>query len=156
MKSCLCTQFGRAMCRATLLFAVLVLPLGNAIAANTTLQFETQALDLDTGTVSEAFGMPTMEADTSDIKIAYHADRPQHAVLIPATDTVSFAVLPGVSYANATLADTTNLSFTSSPIDSLADVSGTVIVRTDTGAVFKLGNAVESATAVTFDYAPLQ
>lgn len=89
-------------------FTLFVGPWIQVSAAVTTLQFEAQTLDLDTGTINELLLLPSVDNTTADIKIGYHADRVNHGVPVPTNSAVGFAVIIGVSYANVTLADTSN------------------------------------------------
>lgn len=122
-------------------------------AANTVLEFETQTLDLDTGTVSDTITFDISQ--DADVLVAYHATRPNHGALVSRNPAVGFALLTSMTYANATLADTVGLSYNST-LNSLPDSSATVIVLTDIGAVYKLGNFVEGTTSVNFDTQLLQ
>jgi hypothetical protein len=126
------------------------------LADSATLEFETQVLDLDTGTVTEQ--TPDLRSSTEgvDILIGYHADRTPHAVVITAGEGVTFAVMNGVSYDSVTAGDVAGLGFSAEIIDHSIEATDTVVVKTDEGAVFKLGNTVEDDTAATFSYELLQ
>ncbi len=75
---------------------------------------------------------------------------------MPAAEGVTMAFLDAVSFAGVSAADVAGLSFFAEPLDVPLDPNDTVVLRTDTGAVFKIGNAVESGVSVTFDYEQLQ
>ena len=121
---------------------------------NATLAFEAEALDLDTGTVIDTALVD--EADGTDIRIAYNALRLDAAVVVPgATEGVELAFVKGVPFGSVTTDSLAGLVFSPYGVDEPFSPFDTVVVRTDTGAVFKLGNASESDTEVTFDYAPL-
>ncbi len=120
------------------------------------LEFESQALDLDTGTVSDTTAVDMTEPTGADVKFGYHADRVPHCVVMPAAEGVTIAFLDAVSFAGVSAADVAGLSFFAEPLDVPLDPNDTVVLRTDTGAVFKIGNATESGLSVTFDYEQLQ
>ncbi len=141
-----------------LLFVVCAaLPWLQAMAATpATMEFESQALDLDTGTVSDTTGVDVTQPMGADVKFGYHADRVPHCVVMPAAEGVTMAFLDAVSFAGVSAADVAGLSFFAEPLDVPLDPNDTVVLRTDTGAVFKIGNATESGLSVTFDYEQLQ
>ncbi len=125
-------------------------------ATPATLEFESQALDLDTGTVSDATGVDVTQPTGADVKFGYHADRVPHCVVVPAAEGVTMAFLDAVSFAAVSAADVAGLSFFAEPLDVPLDPNDTVVLRTDTGAIFKIGNATEGGVSVTFDYEQLQ
>ena len=129
---------------------------GNALADSATLEFETHALDLDTGTITEQFIDLVDGTEGADVRIGYHADRIPHAVLMTAGEGVTLAVVSNAIYDSITAADVSGLSFSAEVIDQPLEASDTVVVKTDTGATFKLGNAVEDDAGVTFSYELLQ
>jgi hypothetical protein len=127
-----------------------------ALADSVTLDFETQALDLDTGTVTEQAPGILDGSTGADILIGYHADRIPHAVLVTADEDVTMAIMNNTNYNSVTAADVAGLSFSAEVIDQPLESSDVVVIKTDGGATFKLGNAVESDTGVNFSYAFLQ
>ena len=60
-----------------------------------------------------------------------------------------------VAFDGVTAESVADLTFSTEPVDAPFSATDTVVVRTATGAVFKLGNASESDTGVTFNYAAL-
>ncbi len=133
-----------------------VFPWLQAMAATSiTMEFESQALDLDTGTVSDTFGVDVPQPTGADVKFGYHADRVPHCVVVPAAEGITMAFLDAVSFSSVSAADVAGLSFFAEPLDVPLDSNDTVVLRTDTGAVFKIGNATESGFSVTFDYEQL-
>ena len=68
---------------------------------------------------------------------------------------VELAYLPSVAFDGVTAESVAYLTFTPNPLDEPFSPGDTVVVLTTAGAVFKLGNASESDTGVTFDYARL-
>lgn len=127
-----------------------------ALADSATLEFETQTLDLDTGTVTEQ--SPGLQDGTegADVRIGYHADRIPHAVVTTAGEGVTLAIMINASYDSVTEADVSGLSFSEEVIDQALEAYDTVVVKTDAGATFKLGNVFEDEAGVTFSYALLQ
>ena len=125
-------------------------------ADSATLAFETQTLDLDTGTTTEQSIDLLDGIEGEDVRIAYNADRIPHAVLTTIDEGVTLAFINGVAYDSVTSANVAGLSFSSEVVDQPLQESDTVVVKTDSGAIFKLGNAVESDAGVTFSYELLQ
>ena len=117
---------------------------------------ETQTLNLDDGVVSDGAGEPTAEPSGADVLFAYNADRTPHVVACPAEEGVEIAFIDNISFDGVSAADVEGLSFSTVPPDLPLENGDTVVIRTDTGAVYKLGNAVESTTAVTFNYEQIQ
>ncbi len=128
---------------------------GLAMAASETLEFETQGLDLDTGIIVEATPGQVVEANQADFFISYNADVVPHAVLIQATEHVDMAFLSDVAFPDVTVDSISGLTFTADTVDEPLGQNDTVILRTDTGSIFKLGNAVEGETSVTVSYEQL-
>ncbi len=126
-----------------------------AMAASETLEFETHGLDLDTGTVVESGPSQVIEPNGADFFVAYNADIIPHAVLVLASEQVGIAFLNNIALTDITLDSITGLTFTADSMDQPLEQNDTVIVRTDTGSIFKLGNAVESETSVTINYEQL-
>jgi len=141
--------------RSLFILAFLASPLAYAEGIQTaTVAFETEGLDLDTGavTASDILEPP----DGTDIRIAYNALRSPRAVVMPgAAEGVELAFVSDVAFDGVTAASLEGLDFSSEPVDAPFSAGDTVVVRTATGAVFKLGNASESGTRVTFNYASL-
>ena len=119
-----------------------------------TLNFETEGLNLDDGTVTTV-DIPG-EADGTDIRIAYNAFRSPAAVVVSgATEGVELAFVADVAFDGITAESVADLTFSAEPVDAPFSAADTVVVRTANGAVFKLGNASESDTGITFNYAAL-
>jgi hypothetical protein len=127
-----------------------------SLADSAILDFETQVLDLDTGTVTEQIPGLFDDTEGADVLIGYHADRIPHAVVMTAGEGVTLAIITGVSYNSVIAADVAGLSFSAEVIDQPLEATDTVVVKTDAGATFKLGNAVEDEVGVTFSYEQLQ
>ena len=125
-------------------------------ATPATMEFESQALDLDTGTVSDTTGVDVIEPTGADVKFGYHADRVPHCVVVPAAEGITMAFLDAVSFAAVTAADVAGLSFFAEPLDVPLNPNDTVVVRTDTGAIYKLGNAYEFDGTLTINYEGIQ
>jgi len=120
--------------------------------ASITLGFEGQALDLETGAVVESLG--PVGASDADIRLAYNALRPTKAVVIPEAG-VEMVLFEGMAFDGVTSDSLADLLFAPEPVDVAFGADVTVVVRTAGGAVYKLGNAVESTSGVTFNYARL-
>jgi hypothetical protein len=128
----------------------------SAIADLATLEYEADALDLDTGTIIAQDPGAIEDTEGADVRVSYNADRFTHAVVLLAGESSSMAFLSGTSYDSVTAADIPSLGFSSNVIDQPLEAYDTVVVQTDSGTVFKLGNAIEGETSVTFDYTQLQ
>ncbi len=120
--------------------------------ATVTLEFETQAVDLDTGLVSEVNWILS-ETLAADLRFAYHAGRTTHAVLVQNEFTgVEISFLDATPFELITDADIPVLTFSQEFPDQPFDADDTVVLKTDTGAYFKVGNALENDTSVQIDY----
>jgi hypothetical protein len=138
----------------------LALLLGGAPAwagpvVTTALAFESEGIDLDSGTVVETDWLAVDEAGT-DLWFGYHADRTPHAVaMINVPAGVEIAYLEQPAFDAVTWSDVPSLAFALEAIDQPFAASHTLVVRTDAGAIFKIGNALESESVVVFDYQEL-
>ena len=144
-------------------FLTSIILLGNALMVSApaiaveiaTLEVEFQALDLDAGTVLDSSLEGVIAPAGADIQLAYNADRVPHAVVFPVGEGVEMSFVAGVGFDGITSLDIPNLVFSSEPTDLPLSPEHCVVIRTDQGAVFKLGNAVETGLSVTFNYAAL-
>jgi hypothetical protein len=120
------------------------------------LDFESHYLDLETGNVDTVFGIDSPAAEM-DINLAYNSVRVVHTVVFQ-TSGRQIAHLPSRTFASVTVADTTGAPFTSNLVDTSFDANRVIMVKTNVGGVYKLGNPVETADytdGCTFDYAKL-
>lgn len=117
------------------------------------IEVESQVLDLDTGTVTnrEYLTIPP----GADVKLAYNADRTPHAVAFPATEGVEMAFVANVGFDGVSSADIPGIVFSSEPTDIPFSPDHCIVIRTDQGAIYKIGNAVETGSLVTFNYSAL-
>ena len=119
-----------------------------------TMDMASQAIDLDSGTVFAT--TPSDPAATgSDIKLAYNADRTPHAVVFPVGDGVELAFIAGVGFDGVTPSELASLTFSTEPPDLPFSANDCVVVRTDLGVYFKLGNAIENGLSITFNFEQL-
>lgn len=139
----------------------MALPCANLLAAlavaseAVTIEMPNEMLDLDTGTVSNSVGMDPTAPTGADVQMAYNADRVPHAVVIPVGDGVELAFIAGVGFDGISSSDIPSLTFSSEPPDLLFSADDCVVVRTDQGTFFKLGNATETGLSITFNYEAL-
>ena len=124
--------------------------------ALTTMEVESQALDLATGTLVEAGPDDSIPVLEGDVRLAYNADRTPHVVVMSAAEGVTLTFVNEVAFDAITVADIAQLTFTAAVVDLPLESHDTVVVRTADGMYYKLGNAIESGTSVTLNYAPLQ
>ena len=120
-----------------------------------TMEVESQVLDLDAGTVADALTEDLTAPTGADVQLAYNADRTPHAVVLPVGEGVELAFVASVSFDSISSSDVSNLVFSTEPTDLPFSANDCVVIRTDLGTVFKLGNATESGLSVTFNYEPL-
>ena len=138
---------------AALLFFLTVGPAPAATPA--TLEFETQELDLETGTILQLDDPAALPGESSDgdIHFAYNADRTPHCVVMQNQSAgAAVAFLNATAFEAVAYDDVAGLTFTSEIVDQPFGSDDTVVVRTAAGNYYKVGHASESATAVTFDY----
>ena len=132
------------------------LPVGPAPAATpATLEFETQQLDLETGTILQLDDPEAAlsESNDGDIHFAYNTDRTPHCVVMQSqSGGAAVAFLNATAFEAVSYDDVAGLTFTSEIIDQPFGSDDTVVVRTAAGNHYKVGHASESDTAVTFDY----
>jgi len=123
--------------------------------ASLTLRFNRARPDLDdNGTVTECpFGIcPTQEA--WDLYVYYSTSSDPHSVIRQnQTTSVEIAHLPGVSLAELSEEDVAGAAFTTELVSDSFDSGRVILIRTDLGGVFALGNPVEDtgAQTLTFD-----
>ncbi len=120
-----------------------------------TLEMESQGFDLDAGTVIDLLPEEVIAPPGADVKLAYNADRTPYAVAFPVAEGVEMSFVASVGFDGISSSDIPNLVFSSEPTDLPFSANDCVVIRTDQGAAFKLGNAVESGSSVTFNYAAL-
>ena len=117
-----------------------------------TMGFESQLLDLETGAVVDSSDL--VDPSDADLRLAYNALRPTKAVVIPEKGT-EIVLFDGLSFDGVSSELLADLLFSPEPVDVPFGADVTVVVRTAGGAVYKLGNASESTSGVTFNYAAL-
>ena len=116
-----------------------------------TLQYETDWLDLDTGTIESC---DIVCGSPYDLKIAYNALSAVHAVVLHNEFSGGMiAHLPGRAFSGVQLADTAGAGFTADIVADPFDAGRTILYVSDAGHVYKLGNLVElaSESSVRFD-----
>ena len=147
-----------AMLRSIFVISLFVLIGGlssQAMAASATLEFEAQGLDLDTGAVLDAGPGPVGEPNGADIIIGYNADVVPHSVAVPGGAGVEMLYLDNTPFGGVTAASVGGLTFTSNATGLPLELNDTVVIRTEAGTLFKVGNAVEGGTSVTISYEQL-
>lgn len=109
--------------------------------------------DLETGAVTVcSFGLCPTE-DAWDLWVEFNTSGSPRAVIRQNTTTgTQLAHLPGVSLGTITEADVTGATFTADPVDTTFDTDRVILVKTDTGAVYALGNPVENTTLLTLAF----
>ena len=143
----------RVIFRSLFFPCVLFAPVPAMATETVTMDMASQAIDLDSGAVTEATS--TVPASGADVKLAYNADRAPHAVVFPVGQQVEIAFVAGVGYDGLTPPDIATLTFSAEPVDLPFSANDCIVVRTDQGTFFKLGNAAESGLSITFNYEQL-
>lgn len=118
------------------------------------MRYETETLDLDAGAKVSCSGAGCPAAQ--DFRVAYNSVTTIHSrVFHQSARTI--AHLAGRTFSSVHLTDTAGVAFSTSVIDQPFDNTRTVLLRTDAGNIYKLGNPVEFGTAdsVRFNVARL-
>ncbi|MDX1405512.1 MAG: hypothetical protein R3192_13280 [Woeseiaceae bacterium] len=119
------------------------------------MNIESDGIDLDTGSVSQTMQVDPAATAGVDVHIAYNADRTPHAVVVPAHSDVELAFVAGTGFDGVSSSDIPLLTFSKEAPDLPFSANDCVVVRTDQGAYFKLGNATETGLSITFNYTAL-
>lgn len=125
-------------------------------ARNVNLAYEIDYLDLDTDSVETP--PPFLPSAGMDLVIAYNSNTPVHGRVFQERTGREIAHLIGRRFEFVIATDADTATFTASLIDQPFGTDRTILVKTEVGAVYKLGNPVETANprGVTFDYAKLK
>lgn len=127
-----------------------------ATAAETvTLEAESDVLDLDAGTIVDSSTIAPTALAGADVRFAYNADRTPHSVVFPVAAAVELAFVAGVAFDGVSSTDIASLTFSAEATDLPFSANDCVVVHTDEGAYFKLGNVTESGISITFNYEQL-
>jgi hypothetical protein len=121
-----------------------------------TVRFNRERPDLDTEAITVCtFGIcPTLEE--WDLFVQNNVDTEPHSVIWQNQNTgAEIAHLPGVTLAGLTESDFEAATFTTEPVGDPFDSGRVILIRTDLGSVYALGNPSEDLTAstLTFDAA---
>lgn len=124
--------------------ALLVPVTAGAASWFATLQTETDVLDLETQTVAEN-DLLSLDSDTADMHLAYNADRSNPFVVFQNQMTgILIAFADGAAFGSVDLAMAQGLTFTEGVIDTPLDSDDTVVLKTQGGKLFKIGNPVDN------------
>jgi hypothetical protein len=120
-----------------------------------TLVYEREGLDLDTGMIVpvEPDGVVSDPSSPQpDFVVTYNAERPTCAVISQnQQNNVEIAFLDNVAFNLVDPSDLAGLNFSTGLIDEPFETRDSIVLRTDTGVHYLLGNPIEEATRVTFD-----
>ena len=117
-----------------------------------TIRFNNRRPDLDTEEILEcSFGLCSAEdEDRWDVYAENNSSTDPHSIIRQnQTIGVEIAHLPGVTLDSLTEADYEGAVFTTDLVDEPFDVNRVILVRTDVGNVFALGNPVEDLESLT-------
>jgi hypothetical protein len=119
-------------------------------------------LNLETGVITNCQPMPNFCMAIDDFYLAYNSTRAVPAVVFQNRQAAGgrrIAHLAGRAFSGVHLADTTGAGFVATLIDQPFDNTRTILVRTDAGNIYKLGNPVgfgtQQADSVRFQAARL-
>ncbi len=119
-------------------------------AATVSLQLGREGLDLDTATI---VGSDDPASRDVELWFLYNTEREEPIVLLPNLGgQVEMALLEARPYDSVTAADVEAASFVAEFPDRGLGSDDTVLLRTATGAVFKVGEVVLESDAVRFSY----
>jgi hypothetical protein len=109
-----------------------------------TLEAETDVLDLETQTVAEN-DVLSLDSDTADMRLAYNADRSNPFVVFQNQMTgILIAFADGAAFGSVDLVMAQGLTYTEGVIDTPLDSNDTVVLETQGGSLFKIGNPVDN------------
>lgn len=121
-----------------------------------TIQFNRERPDLDTGEITVCpFGICSTQ-DGWDLYVYNNFSTDPHSVIRQnQTTAVEIAHLPGVTLGSLTEADLEGATFTTALVSDPFDTARVILIRTDLGNVYALGNPSEDLTngTLTFDAA---
>jgi hypothetical protein len=121
------------------------------------IQFSRERPDLETGAVTVcSFGICPSDAKEWDLWVSNNNQTASSSVIRQNTDTgVEIAHLPGVTLAQLTEAHFKAAKFTDALVPDPFDAGRVILIRTDVGNVYALGNPVEDLTTyrLAFDAA---
>lgn len=112
------------------------------------IQFSRERPDLETGEITVcSFGICPSDATEWDLWVYNDSKTEPHSVIRQNTTTgVEIAHLPGVTLAQLTEADFQAASFSDALVADPFDSGRVILIRTDLGNVYALGNPVEDLT----------
>jgi hypothetical protein len=128
---------------------------GFAEPTSYTLQFNRRRPNLDTGEIAECpFGICPSGAEW-DLYVHYNSQSDPNSVIRQNQSIgVEIAHLPGVVLADLTEADVEGATFTTDLVATPFDAGRVILIRTDLGNVYALGNPVQDGqSTLTFDAA---
>jgi hypothetical protein len=107
------------------------------------MRYESDGLDLDAGAkVDCSITCPAAQ----DFTVAYNSNTPIHSRVFHRSSR-TIAHLAGRTFSGVHLADTAGVTFSATLIDQPFDNTRTIVLRTDAGNIYKLGNPVEFGTS---------
>jgi hypothetical protein len=149
------TNYCKCLFHTTAIFAAVLFSSTLPAVELVTMMMESQALDLDTGVLTEQSFAGINTPSEADISLAYNAYRSPHAVLVPVGPGTTMAFVEEVGFDGVSREVLSALRFSREAVDLPLEPSACVVIRTNKGMLFRIGNASERGQSVTLNYAPL-
>lgn len=146
------TRFWSAVTVMVAVIAWMVIGPAAAGAATVTLKFESQALDLDTGLVVPWALKRPPGSEIAEVYMAYNSERMPHAVVALTGGGLEIGIASGLSFDMMTAQVAAAMTYSGCKLDLPFSAEDTVVIKTAGGAVYKLGRAIETDDAVSFEY----
>lgn len=119
-----------------------------------TMAFEDEELNLDSGEITSCPLGRCSSTVGPDFYVVYNGLRTIHAVIFQngSNGGVEIAHLPGITLDELTEQDLLGATFTTDIVGDSFDEGRTILIRTDLGAVYALGNPVEDDQNLTLTF----
>jgi len=112
--------------------------------------FTNHYLDLESGLIDTVIS-PDIPNGITDLRNSFSSSRDIHATIVQQSGR-EIAYLGAGPFSAVTDRDLDTATFTSETIDIPFDSTTILLLKTDLGAIYKLGNPVEDIDGVRFDY----
>ncbi|ANM30359.1 hypothetical protein ABI59_13430 [Acidobacteria bacterium Mor1] len=146
------------MKRAPLVFATLAaitaLSLAMANPTEITIRYEVEGFDLDVAETHPVASRSARDVPAGwDVRLAFNPRRDNPAVVVPnGLNGVEISILEQAAFADVGGDDRNDESFIRGPRDIPFDQDTVLLVKTDTGALFKIGNPAPAEGGLRFQF----